>query len=330
MAHLLLSSFTHKGSGYSILRTKLSVGIIGIYEIDFNTPYHYIHKFQLHTNAVLKPCSLIECLEREWFDEWYTVYLYVVNLCTEFDRLCFFTSYYGTYIMMVNAENAITDLPYFKHFLLLHKNLSSDGKTLPVILNISEWSAVPAMNPFPLIDEFFKKSDHMTLEHPCPWSLSFSFLAVEQIRLRYIRIVIARTPYAKFLTMFEDIPVEPFENFPKEFHICWETHVAFIACGIDHVHVKVLKIRSLVWGRHFLEEFNVKMGYYLKANGTDYLVVGYREGRGYYNSAEHLAVYDVLPAACRRIRYTPSGLYRQSSPKEWRCFCVPSAVPTDP
>jgi len=33
------------------------------------------------------------------------------------------------------------------------------------------------------------------------------------------------------------MPVEPFEAFPKEFH------VALIACGIGHADVKVIKIR---------------------------------------------------------------------------------------
>ncbi len=39
------------------------------------------------------------------------------------------------------------------------------------------------------------------------------------------------------------MPVEPFEAFPKEFHVRRKTHVAFIACGIGHADVKVIKIR---------------------------------------------------------------------------------------
>jgi hypothetical protein len=30
------------------------------------------------------------------------------------------------------------------------------------------------------------------------------------------------------------MPVEPFEAFPKEFHVRRKTHVAFIACGLVH------------------------------------------------------------------------------------------------
>ena len=37
--------------------------------------------------------------------------------------------------------------------------------------------------------------------------------------------------------------VEPFDAFPKEFHVRRKTHVAFIACGIGHAYVKVIKIR---------------------------------------------------------------------------------------
>ena len=88
-----------------------------------------------------------------------------------------------------------------------------------------------------------------------------------------------------------DLPVKPFEAFPKKFHVCGKTHVAFIACGIGHAHVKVLKIWFLVCGQHFLKGFNVKTGCYLITDGADYLVVGYGKGRVYHDSAEHLVVY---------------------------------------
>ena len=47
-----------------------------------------------------------------------------------------FTEY--PYIMTVNADDAVTDFPPFKHFLFLYKHLSDDGKTLMIILGISE------------------------------------------------------------------------------------------------------------------------------------------------------------------------------------------------
>ena len=72
------------------------------------------------------------------FDERYAVYLYVVDLRTELDGLGFLASYDGTYIMTVDADDAVTDFPTSKHFLFLYKNLSDDGKTLLVILCISE------------------------------------------------------------------------------------------------------------------------------------------------------------------------------------------------
>ena len=60
--------------------------------------------------------------------------------------------------------------------------------------------------------------------------------------ISHIPVFVAGTPYAKFPAMPADMPVEPFEAFPEEFHICRKTHVTFIACGISHAHVKVLKI----------------------------------------------------------------------------------------
>ena len=97
-------SLAYEGSGYPIFCTELSAGIIGVYGIGSHASYPHIHKFLLHADAVLQAYTLIESLEREVFNERYAVYLYVVDLRTELDRLCFFTSYNGTYIMTVNAD----------------------------------------------------------------------------------------------------------------------------------------------------------------------------------------------------------------------------------
>ena len=67
----------------------------------------------------------------------YTVYLYVVNLApnsTDFVSL----PYDRTYVMTVDADDAVIDLPAFKQFLLLYKNLSDYGKAFLIILCISE------------------------------------------------------------------------------------------------------------------------------------------------------------------------------------------------
>ena len=70
--------------------------------------------------------------------------------------------------MTVNADDAVTDFPPFKDFLFLYKNLSDDGKTLLVLRGIPEEGFVLPMNLISLYEEFFKKSDHTTFEHPCP------------------------------------------------------------------------------------------------------------------------------------------------------------------
>ena len=57
---------------------------------------------------------------------------------------------------------------------------------------------------------------------------------------------VTRTPDAQFLAMPADMPVKPFETFPKELHVSRETHVALIACGIGHAYVTVLEIRFQV------------------------------------------------------------------------------------
>ena len=161
-------SLAYKGCGYSIFCTELSVGIIGIYGIGSHASYPHIHELLLHADAVLQAYTFIESLEREVFDERYTVYLYVVYLCTELDRFYFLASYNRAYIMTVNADNTVPDLPAFKQILFLYKNLSDDGKTFLVILGISERGSMFSMDFIPLYEKLFKESDHTALEHPCP------------------------------------------------------------------------------------------------------------------------------------------------------------------
>ena len=66
--------------------------------------------------------------------------------------------------MTVNAYDAVTDFPSFKHLLFLYKNLSDDGKTFLIILGISERGSMFSMDFIPLYDELFKESDHTVLE----------------------------------------------------------------------------------------------------------------------------------------------------------------------
>ena len=126
----------------SLLRTFLkdsSLAALPLRTKDVDIPsYPHIHELLLHADAVLQAYTFVESLEREVFDERYAVYLYVVDLRTELDGLCFLASYNGTYIMTVNADDAVPDLLPYKHFLFLYKNLSDDGKTFLVILGIAE------------------------------------------------------------------------------------------------------------------------------------------------------------------------------------------------
>ena len=110
-------SLAYKGCGYSIFCTELSVGIIGVYGIGSHASYSHIHELLLHADAVLQAYTFVAGLEGEVFDERYAVYLYVVDLRTELDGLCFLASYNGTYIMTINADNTIIDLPAFKQIL---------------------------------------------------------------------------------------------------------------------------------------------------------------------------------------------------------------------
>ena len=60
--------------------------------------------------------------------------------------------------------------------------------------------------------------------------------------------------------MLADMPIEPFDPFPKELHVRRQTHMTFITCDII-------------------------------TDSTDYLVVRYRAGRGYHDTTEQLIVY---------------------------------------
>ena len=84
-----------------------------------------------------RPASVMD-IDTLLDDEDFADYLYIIDLCTKLDGLGFLASDDGTYIMTVNADDAVTDFPPFKHFLFLYKDLSDGGKTLMVILGISE------------------------------------------------------------------------------------------------------------------------------------------------------------------------------------------------
>ncbi len=145
----LLSTFL-KGSSFAALplrakevdipvfRTELPVGIIGVYGICGHTPDPYIHQLLMHTDTVFQTYALIECLERDVLDERDSVYLYVISLCTELDRSCLLAPYDRAYVMTVNTDNTVTDLPAFKGFLFLYKDLSDDRKPFLIILCICE------------------------------------------------------------------------------------------------------------------------------------------------------------------------------------------------
>ena len=92
----------------------------------------------MHTDTILQAYALIECLERDVLDERDPVYLYVINLCTELDRFYLLTPYDRAYVMTVNTDNTVTDLPAFKEFLFLYKDLSDYGKPFLIILCICE------------------------------------------------------------------------------------------------------------------------------------------------------------------------------------------------
>ena len=79
-------------------------------------------------DTVLQAYTLIECLEREVFNERYAVYLYIIDLCTELDGLGFLASDDGTYIITVDADDAVTDFPpsniscsYTSTFLMMER-----------------------------------------------------------------------------------------------------------------------------------------------------------------------------------------------------------------
>lgn len=57
---------------------------------------------------------------------------------------------------------------------------------------------------------------------------------------------VSRTLYTKIHAMPTDMPVIPVDTLPKQFYVCGKMHVAFIARGISHAHVKILKNKHFV------------------------------------------------------------------------------------
>ncbi len=63
--------------------------------------------------------------------------------------------------MTINADDTVSDIPAFKEFLFLYKNLSDDGKPFLTILCIFEQRAVFPVNVIPLYEKFFQEPDHV-------------------------------------------------------------------------------------------------------------------------------------------------------------------------
>ena len=80
------------------------------------------------------------------------------------------------YIMTVNADNTVIDLPPFKYLLFLCKYLSDYGKPFQIIPGMPEWSSILSINLISLYEELFKELDHAVLEHPCLEYFLFLFL----------------------------------------------------------------------------------------------------------------------------------------------------------
>ena len=83
------------------------------------TETKYLVKTEIRDSIVIRPGREPDTLNRIDFQDPYLTFS-------------------GTYIITVNADDAVIDFPPFKHFLFLYKLLSDDGKTLLVILCISE------------------------------------------------------------------------------------------------------------------------------------------------------------------------------------------------
>ena len=141
------------------------------------TSYPYIHKL-LHTDTVLQAYTLIECLEREVFDERYAVYLYIIDLCTELDGLGFLASDDGTYIMTVKCWRCGHWLSALQTFpfscttpFWWWKDAYDNPGYIGVKHHYSLW--IPSL----WLRAFQKLWSYGLLKHSCPGS-PLSFLAV--------------------------------------------------------------------------------------------------------------------------------------------------------
>lgn len=60
---VIKTSLAHEGSGYSVFRTELLVGIVGVYGIGSDTSDPYIHELLLHTYTIFKPYPSLKALK---------------------------------------------------------------------------------------------------------------------------------------------------------------------------------------------------------------------------------------------------------------------------
>ena len=81
----------------------------------------------MEVDAFLQTYTFIESIKGKVFDEGDSVYLYIVHLGSELDRLGFLPTHDGAYIVAVYTDNTVTDiLPAGKQLLLLLECLPYD------------------------------------------------------------------------------------------------------------------------------------------------------------------------------------------------------------
>lgn len=126
--------------------------------------------------------------------------------------------------------------------------------------------------------EAFSVDGAVAFQQPASGSFAFALLAVGQIGRAQ-----TQTP-----ALSADMLIQPFETFPEQFHIRGETQVAFIASGIRHANLFVLKIRSPVGDQYSQQCFNIQFPGQFLTDSTDDLVIAQRIKRIYLNTTKQL------------------------------------------
>lgn len=171
-----------------------------------------------------------------------SIYLYIIYLSPELNAPSFFPSDDGPKVMFTHAHYPAVYLISSEKKLFLFQHFFDYAQIAAVIIRILQLGFVVLLQPMRLGKNLSLQMEQSSFQHPALRSLAFALFAVGPISTAYIIVFASGATDTQTPALSADMPIQPFDTFPQQFHIRGEVHVAFITGRIRHANLFVLKI----------------------------------------------------------------------------------------